>query len=183
MGNERSSCLWCDDGHVSLRRPCDDGHVSQRASWAILGVILAAVAASCSSSSSSPSTGDAGAIADAARADDATNGDAAVAQGDSAPGDAASGGDAGCGLDFYAPDYAPACQLLLDKYCCDPERACSGDATCVAFVACANACPPPRQDACIAACGAAGSKLDALSACTKSPPYTAPPGIDCTWPR
>src|SRR5262249_10314464 len=90
----------------------------------------------------------------------------------------------GCGLVFYASDYEPSCQLLLDHYCCDQERACGADSACAALVKCVDACPPPRQTACIQACGANGQgPLDALANCTKSPPYTTPPGLNCSWPQ
>jgi hypothetical protein len=166
------------------RAPCDHEEVSRRTSWAVFGIVVAGLGA-CSSSSSSPTAvGDAGSLVDATGA----GGDAARS-GDGGAQDAAgaldAGGDAGtgCGLDFYTSDYPPACALLLDKYCCDAERACGADATCVAFVACVDACPSPRQGACVAACGGGGAKLDALAQCTKTPPYTVPPGIDCTWPQ
>jgi hypothetical protein len=93
--------------------------------------------------------------------------------------------DAGpCGLAFYANDYEPACQLILDKYCCDQEKACGADTACAARVKCVNDCAPSRGEACIGACGTAGeAPLDALATCTKTPPYTVPVGIDCAWPQ
>jgi hypothetical protein len=151
-----------------------------------LGWLAYALAtAACSSSSSTPATS----VADGGGSDatsSSSDGGGTTADGGAATGDAAadSGGTGtGCGLAFYPSDTTPACQLLLDKYCCPAERACGGDPTCNALVACVNACAPPRQADCINACGAGSTKLDAIAACTKAPPYQAPPGIDCAWPQ
>jgi hypothetical protein len=93
--------------------------------------------------------------------------------------------DAGpCGLTFYANDYEPACQLILDKYCCDQEKACGADTACATRVKCINDCVPPRDQACIGACGTGSqAALDAIATCTKTPPYAVPVGIDCSWPQ
>jgi len=144
----------------------------------------ALVLAACSSSSSTPSAAGADGGKDAS---DAASGD----QDSSSAADAANdgndggGGDAGgCGLAFYPSDSEPSCQLLLDKYCCDQEKACAGDAACKALVKCIDDCPAPRDQACIQACGTSGeTQLDAIATCTKTPPYAVPPGLSCGWPQ
>lgn len=147
---------------------------------------LVAFAAACSSSSPTPASSatDGGATdAAAAHPDGGASSTDGGATGEGGASDSGGLGTA-CGLVFYPSDTTPACQLLLDKYCCPSERACGGDPACSALVACVNACAPPRQADCINACGTGGStKLDAIATCTKAPPYQAPPGIDCAWPQ
>ncbi len=139
------------------------------------------VFAACSSSSSTaPVSGDAGS-SDAASTNDGSSGDAASTS-DGATDAPIDHTDTGCGLVLYTAEAAPACQLILDQYCCSQERTCGSDVSCRTYVACVDACPSPRQTACITACGAVPGKLDALSTCTKTPPYTTPPGITCAWP-
>jgi hypothetical protein len=150
-------------------------------------LVLVSLAA-CAPSSSGPSSSSSGGT-DGGANQDATVGGAGDS---SAPSDGPTGGkdaggpgvDAGpCGMTFYPNDYEPSCQLLLDHYCCDQEKACAADTACTTVIACIDACPTPRQDTCINACGTTEpSTLNALAQCTKQPPYTVPAGIDCGWP-
>ncbi|MEO7109232.1 MAG: hypothetical protein ABI183_02240 [Polyangiaceae bacterium] len=136
----------------------------------VIALIVGPLAYACSSSSTpSGSTSDAG----------------------SGNSDASSGGDSGsavsCGLTFYTSDYDKSCQAALDTSCCSQEKACVANSDCVALVACINACPVPRQDACVHACaGDAGesapgfSQLNDIASC----PTTGPGGgISCDWPN
>ena len=150
-----------------------------------LGAIFAISVLACSSSSSPAGTADGGAKDGASAGDGSSGGSSSSSGGPDGATGADAGADAGngCGLVFYASDYEPSCQLILDKYCCDQEKACGGNATCAAFVACVNACTPPRQADCVTACGSGGASLDSISQCTKTPPYNVPTGLDCTWPQ
>jgi hypothetical protein len=95
-----------------------------------------------------------------------------------------------CGLAFYPGDYDRRCQQALDTACCSQENACAANPDCVKLLACINACPAPRTDACINTCsGDAGddktpgyANLDVVARCSKAPPYQEPAGIDCSWP-
>src|SRR5688572_27505195 len=62
-------------------------------------------------------------------------------------------GPAACGVHLYNAEWDPRCQTNLDATCCNEERACAADAECVRLIQCANACPRPRNDACLASCG------------------------------
>jgi serine/threonine protein kinase len=67
--------------------------------------------------------------------------------------------------------------------CCSQERACANDAVCSAWVKCVNACPVPRQDACIGGCGAAPSSITDVGTCSKLAPPAVPASIpgSCKW--
>jgi hypothetical protein len=137
----------------------------------------------CSSSSSAPTPSqDGGGGTAATTGDGGGHPDSGGATDGGA--DARPGVDAGpCGLTFYANDYEPAWQLILDKYCCEKEKACGADTACATLVKCINDCVPPRDQACVDACGAREALLGAISTCTKTPPYTVPTGINCDWPQ
>ncbi|MDB4993840.1 MAG: hypothetical protein JWM74_1272 [Myxococcaceae bacterium] len=96
---------------------------------------------------------------------------------------AAGGPAAGaCGMALYTKEWEPKCQSVLDGACCNEERACGADAGCVKIIACINACPSPRKDACVNGCATQGEKtpgyaaLDTLAGCTKSK------NVGCPWP-
>jgi hypothetical protein len=93
--------------------------------------------------------------------------------------DGGSEGNAGklaCGVAVYAD---PTCQDWLDGVCCAQEQAC--DAACRAIVACVNACPAPRTDACIGGCSSSANvAITAIGDCSKSAP--PPSGQSCPWP-
>jgi hypothetical protein len=91
----------------------------------------------------------------------------------------------GCGLAFSWKMDGPTCQAWLEQNCCTQARACASDSTCSSFVACINACPIPRQDGCITACGGMPpAAFNALGACSKqTPPVVATEIPDqCEWP-
>jgi hypothetical protein len=95
-----------------------------------------------------------------------------------------SGGGACGSLAVYtAPDDPAQCQPAIDKSCCNEEKSCADNADCVKIVACINACPKPRQDACVNAClpdpsSVAAGYADAIQICsvTKGP-------SGCGWPQ
>ena len=147
-----------------------------------LAPVLAFIA--CSSSSTAPTGGDAGserdATVDGAGLEDAGGLDVSFFVDAVRPVDTG----VGCELAYYASDYAPACQPVLDKYCCSQEKSCAADGTCRALVNCINDCPPPRDPMCISACGDPSSgTVAAISICRQMPPYAAPQGVDCSWPQ
>jgi hypothetical protein len=97
---------------------------------------------------------------------------------------ATAGGACG-GLKVYtAPDDPASCQPALDQNCCDQQKACAGNADCVNIVACLNACPKPRQDACVNAClptdpnNIAAGYADGVQICSV---LHTPSG--CGWPQ
>lgn len=95
----------------------------------------------------------------------------------------AAGGGA-CGVVVFGSDYAASCQATLDKSCCEQEKVCAANASCRQLIACFNACPPPRKDACINACGGSGVSppgFDAIGACSKSASFD--PTARCQWPQ
>jgi hypothetical protein len=96
--------------------------------------------------------------------------------------ESAPGGSQTCGVAFSWTKDAATCQGWMERYCCNQTRACSNEMTCSSWVKCINACPVPRQDACIIACGTKPISLDDVSACTKqTPPAVATP-LSCEWP-
>ncbi len=109
-----------------------------------------------------------------------------------APGDTAHSapgpGTGGCLLSFYSAEYDPRCQSALDAACCPEEKACGVDSDCYALVRCIDACPAPRQDACVNACGDGTpnppglAHLTGVSECGKSTKYQPPTGVSCAWP-
>jgi hypothetical protein len=119
-----------------------------------------------------------------------------VASACSSSGDATDSGDSGsaqggpiqCGIALVGPQWLQNCQDWTDQYCCGQQKACAADAACAKLVACLNACPSPRQNACINACtpdgGSAVNLLDGIETCTVDTPPTGGPQIPdpCEWP-
>ena len=101
-----------------------------------------------------------------------------------------SSSDAGaCGLALFPPDFPPSCQTAMDQACCTQEGACGANADCVHLVACVNACPAPRQDSCVNACGPSDggappgySELEAIATCSTTQAPTDS-GAACAWPN
>lgn len=105
--------------------------------------------------------------------------DAAADAGSDAPDAADASGSCGLSLSFTT-DQA-ACQAWGDQNCCADEQACAQDVSCAAEVTCINACPSPRTETCIEACGdIVPAALDTFASCTKSAP--PPVGATCAWP-
>ena len=88
-----------------------------------------------------------------------------------------AGGPA-CGVTLYEDT---TCQSWLDGNCCAYEHAC--DAACASIIACMNACPAPKTDACITNCLPAGDNalLNDIADCSKR--VIPPAGTSCSWPK
>jgi hypothetical protein len=102
----------------------------------------------------------------------------------------AGGGGGACGLAFFPSDYPTSCQPALDQICCAQEQACGGNADCANLVKCVNACPPPRQDSCVAACSPADGGtppgydlLSAIADCNNASPPPDGGSASCNWPN
>ena len=95
-----------------------------------------------------------------------------------------------CGLAFFPADYPASCQQALDSACCSLQEVCASHPDCVHLLACINACPAPRTEACVNKCaGDAGDQntpgyadLNAVGQCSKASPGSTPQGFSCAWP-
>lgn len=90
----------------------------------------------------------------------------------------------GCGLALAWETGGTLCQGWADQNCCQQQQACSNESVCSTFVKCVAACPTPRQDACVNACGAPPPSLDGFATCTKQVPPAVAASIpdECRWP-
>ncbi len=96
--------------------------------------------------------------------------------------DAAGGALCDAGVRFAFVNDA-GCQEEVDRSCCIFETECTRDEACLKWVACVNACPPPRGGGCVGKCGEVrdasfGNALTGLSSCRAA----FDGGGSCAWP-
>ncbi len=60
---------------------------------------------------------------------------------------------------------ASTCQDFVSQHCCGPQASCAESPGCRDWIACYNACPFPKQKACVSGCGAPMTEVSTLVSC------------------
>ncbi|MGO9837229.1 MAG: hypothetical protein ACLP1X_23790 [Polyangiaceae bacterium] len=162
--------------------------IQRHAVLPLVAVWTALSGMACSSSGRPSSSTDAGADGGSGDGSDAGGSSGSSGGSGSSSGSGSGSGGGACGLALFPPDFPSSCQTVADHFCCTQEQACAANADCINLVKCANACPAPRQDSCVNACGPAdaatppgAAELNAIADCSSTAPDGGWPA-SCDWP-